>query len=340
MDATTAQWSWRDLPSEPGSEEPEASEEDLAEEPGRGSEEFSDDATHRTEAEHSTKQEHTNETPPRQNRRHYGDRTCRICLDTVSPRFVDPSTGMLGAFMGEGSKPIYISPDDPDLGRLISPCKCKGSQRYVHEGCLNSWRHSARARDANPNFFTCPTCGYHYRLERIAWARRLQSRVTQIALTASIFLVAIFLLGFFADSIFSVWNDPMGTIADTVVGVMGDIEATAPSKPKIVLDEDVSWWEHFVKGFFSLGIIGFAKYLFTVTPWQWWNIRSSGIMGPAVRRGGGRARAENISWALVVIGALSFIYTVWKAVRALSNALLRRAGDGVLDVGGDDEDED
>jgi len=30
--------------------------------------------------------------------------------------------------------------EEDELGRLISPCKCKGTIKYVHLECLNRWR--------------------------------------------------------------------------------------------------------------------------------------------------------------------------------------------------------
>lgn len=234
--------------------------------------------------------------------------------------------------MGEGSKPVYISPDDPELGRLVSPCKCKGSQRYVHEGCLDAWR---KAGGTNTNFFTCPTCKYNYRIGRLTWARQLQSGFMQMILTAVIFMFAIFLLGFIAEPIFSLWNDPVGTIAD----LLEDGESAGWPQPVRVRRDDGTWAEHFFNGFMSLGIVGFAKYLVGMTPWHWW-VRSSGIMGGRGRRGGNRNRAENISWALVVVGAISFVITVWKAVGFFSKRILKMAGDTVLDVGGEDEEDD
>ena len=41
-------------------------------------------------------------------------------------------------------------------GRLISPCMCIGSMRYVHVCCLNDWRQES----ANPrSFYQCDQCG-------------------------------------------------------------------------------------------------------------------------------------------------------------------------------------
>jgi hypothetical protein len=35
---------------------------------------------------------------------------------------------------------ICLGGEEPELGRLISPCKCKGTIKYVHLECLNQWR--------------------------------------------------------------------------------------------------------------------------------------------------------------------------------------------------------
>ncbi|KAH7367231.1 RING finger domain-containing protein [Plectosphaerella cucumerina] len=338
MDSSTTSWSWDNLPKQPEPSKQEATYR----QPFAASDEAEPSEPppqpRQQDAQSSSGQEQATQdaqAPSADQRRRYRERTCRICLETVQPRFLNPTTGVLSGLMGDGAKPVYISPDDPDLGRLVSPCKCKGSQRYVHEGCLDAWR---KAGGANSNFFTCPTCRYNYRIGRLTWARQLQSGFMQLALTAIIFMFAIFLLGFVAEPIFSLWNDPVGTIADTVAGVLDDDDSGWP-QPVRVRREDGTWAEHFFNGFMSLGIVGFAKYLVGMTPWHWW-VRSSGIMGGRGRRGGNRNRAENISWALVIVGAISFVISVWKAVGFFSKRILKMAGDTVLDVGGEDEDED
>ena len=35
---------------------------------------------------------------------------------------------------------ICLDGDSEELGNLISPCKCSGSQNYIHEKCLQRWR--------------------------------------------------------------------------------------------------------------------------------------------------------------------------------------------------------
>lgn len=40
---------------------------------------------------------------------------------------------------------------------MLSPCKCKGTQKYVHAICLNKWRSSSYTRS-----HSCSTCGTLY----------------------------------------------------------------------------------------------------------------------------------------------------------------------------------
>lgn len=102
--------------------------------------------------------------------RHWQPRTCRICLETVLPTFHPPSEHLAGMFQG-GPSVTYDSED----GRLIRPCKCKGSSRYVHESCLQHWRH-ADPSYGRRNFWQCPTCHFQYRLERMRWGRWITSK--------------------------------------------------------------------------------------------------------------------------------------------------------------------
>ncbi|KAM0352959.1 hypothetical protein ACHAPU_001843 [Fusarium lateritium] len=261
----------------------------------------------------------------------YGTRTCRICLDTEEPRFPEQSTTF--GIPTESSRPTYSS-DDPELGRLLSPCKCKGSQKYVHEGCLNAWRQ------ANPtearNYWQCPTCKFEYRISRLHWGSVLSSKWAQIGLTIWFCVLSVFILGFVADPLFDLWSDPIGTIGETVTNVVTDIEALRPPSSY----GSTSWIEHFTKGFFSLGIVGLAKTMLTVSPWHWWQLRGTGATGGGRRGGTGRNRVESINLAFVLIGAFTFLVAIWKFVKKLSARVLKNVSDRVIDVGADDDDDD
>lgn len=233
--------------------------------------------------------------------KHWPPRTCRICLEVVIPTYNPPSSSLPDILQSAPSV-TYIS-TDPEAGRLIRPCKCKGSSRYVHEGCLQAWRHADPAYGKR-NYWQCPTCGFRYRLERMKWARWVSSQVTQIALTFSILLLAMFLLGFVADPIINLYLDPYTTISSAPLSKFG-----TKAEPLFTDDEEASWLEHFLKGLASLGLLSFIKVLLALSPWQWWNLRSSGIMAGSGRAGGsGRERLASISWIVVLIGVGTFLW--------------------------------
>jgi hypothetical protein len=113
---------------------------------------------------------HANAQPKPSRERHWRPRTCRICLEVVPPTYNPPSENLPG-FMQSGPSVSYESEDG---GRLLRPCQCKGTSKYVHEGCLQAWRHS-NPDYARRNYWECPTCGYHYRLQRLGWSRAISS---------------------------------------------------------------------------------------------------------------------------------------------------------------------
>jgi hypothetical protein len=230
-------------------------------------------------------------------KRHYPPRTCRICLETVLPSF-EPAPEGISSIFDPTPSVSYIS-SDPESGRLIRPCKCSGSSRYVHEGCLQAWRHADPAYGRR-NYWECPTCKSRYRLERMRWGRWISSSILQVLLTIAILFTTIFVFGFVADPIINFYLDPYDTITS--------IPSGGPAA--IHFDEDeASWTEHFLKGLASLGMLGFVKVFFAMSPWHWWNLRNSGILGGGGRRGNtGRERLENISWSLVLIGVVTFLY--------------------------------
>lgn len=162
----------------------------------------------------------------------------------------------------------------------------------------------------------------------------LSSRWAQAALTLVVVVIGIFILGFIADPILDLWFDPVGTISDTVTSVVSDVEATRPSP----YQEPDTWTEHFAKGFFSLGFVGFVKSIIAMGPWQWLHVRTSGLLGSGGRqRGTGRARMNNFNLLFVAIGAFTFLMAIWKAVKAVSARVLKNVSDKVLDVGEDDD---
>lgn len=224
-------------------------------------------------------------------------RTCRICLETVLPTFHPPSEHIPGIL--RPSPTVTYDSEDPNSGRLLRPCKCKGSSKYVHEGCLQHWRH-ADSSYGERNYWKCPTCGFRYRLQRLTWGRWISSSVSQIVLTVAIFFLAMFLFGFVADPIINLYLDPYGTISSA---------SRLGNKLEPNLTDETTWPQHFLKGLASIGLLSFVKFIFALSPWQWWNLRTSGIMSSGGRTGAtGRDRLQNISWLVVVIGVGTFLW--------------------------------
>jgi len=139
----------------------------------------------------------------------------------------------------------------------------------------------------------------------------------------------IFVFGFIADPIINLYLDPYDTITSLPTGGPDAIHFE---------DDEGSWVEHFIKGLASLGLLGFVKVFFAMSPWHWWNLRQTGIIGGGRARGGtGRDRMENISWTVVIIGVVTFLAAVWTWVRAWTASTLEKAGERVADVQGDDD---
>ncbi|KAA8618791.1 RING finger domain containing protein [Pyrenophora tritici-repentis] len=253
-------------------------------------------------------------------RTHWPPRQCRICLETVQPTFNAPSQNLPGFL--QSSNVVY----EDESGRLIRPCMCKGSSKYVHEACLQAWRH-ADPSYGRRNYWQCPTCGFKYRLARLGAGRFIGSAAAQIGLTALILISVIFVLGFVADPIINLYLDPWSFLSPWS-GVSGSDYAYYYE------DESSTWYEHFAKGFASMGVLGFLKVLLA-SPLSYFRIGSGGR-----GRTTGRDRYEQVSWIIILIGVGTFLAAIYKGVRVWSRRTLERAGERVMDVQGDNDDED
>jgi len=256
----------------------------------------------------------------RSRRTHWPPRQCRICLETVQPTFNAASDNLPGFLQS----PNVVYQDEG--GRLIRPCMCKGSSKYVHDACLQAWRH-ADAGYAKRNYWQCPTCGFKYRLARLGAGRFIGSVAAQVTLTVIILFVFIFVLGFVADPIIGLYVDPWS--------YMPWNSWSRPSYGYYDLDDEpATWYEHFAKGFASMGVLGFLKVL-VASPFSYFRFG-----GGSRRASTGRERAEQVSWFIILIGVATFLTAVYKGVRAWSRRALERAGERVMDVQNDDDDEE
>ncbi|WWC72865.1 uncharacterized protein I206_106829 [Kwoniella pini CBS 10737] len=94
------------------------------------------------------------------------DKTCRIC-------FSGPE-------------------EEVAMGRMISPCLCAGSMRYVHVKCLNAWRGTGTNAKAH---LECPQCHYRYQLRRTLISGLATSRPILLLSTGLAFFTLTLTLG-------------------------------------------------------------------------------------------------------------------------------------------------
>ncbi|SOV08556.1 uncharacterized protein UDID_00406 [Ustilago sp. UG-2017a] len=98
---------------------------------------------------------------------------CRICLESSSS---DASGG-------------------ESLGRLLSPCRCKGTMKYVHATCLDQWR-AASARSSSA--VACDQCGAPYRFRKSKFVGLATSPSLLFVVSLFLFLLLIWTVGVIA----------------------------------------------------------------------------------------------------------------------------------------------
>ena len=130
-------------------------------------------------------------------------------------------------------------------------------------------------------------------------------------LTIVIFFGAVFLLGFVADPIINTYVDPVGTIASIPYAEEGpryDRRHWDTRRRQWEQDEQGGWSEHFLKGFASLGVLGFLKMLWASGPIHWLRMGGGGWGGGSRVGSTGRDRVANISWIVLVVGVCTFLF--------------------------------
>lgn len=83
---------------------------------------------------------------------------------------------------------------DDNQQDLISPCRCKGSMKYVHSTCLEQWRQTSTNRRS---YFQCDQCLYKYNFQsRYLLTNILQNKLTLHIITILLFILLAIMSGF------------------------------------------------------------------------------------------------------------------------------------------------
>ncbi|WVQ81186.1 hypothetical protein IAT38_003308 [Cryptococcus sp. DSM 104549] len=78
------------------------------------------------------------------------------------------------------------------MGRLISPCMCSGTMRYVHVECINAWRGTGTHARA---YMECPQCHFKYRIRRTGISGLATSRPILLLSTFFLFSTLTLIMG-------------------------------------------------------------------------------------------------------------------------------------------------
>lgn len=237
---------------------------------------------------------------------------------------------------------ICFCPSAPD-DKLISPCKCRGTSKWIHLSCLTQWRLHSRN---NKSFYQCDQCHYRYSFRRTQFAEVLLSRYTLLILTALSFAFSSFIGGFFvkfllflipADYLFaSPWSSSSFFFFYTPLDAGTDILSAAaklvPTVPNSWRDIFVIDIWHFIQGVISMGVIGVIGVLGTG------GIFSLRTFGGTTRRAAGRRRGDGLGAGdyvfilVILLGCGKVAVTMWSKVKGAVKRRLARLGERILEV--------
>ncbi|KAF9157733.1 hypothetical protein DFQ26_008419 [Actinomortierella ambigua] len=99
---------------------------------------------------------------------------------------------------------------DDDPHGLYSPCRCRGSIKFVHSHCLTRWRKSLMVHGRDESANACTMCGFKFVLKKRARLHGLISyRGVRILITFLVVLAMMFPAGYIMKAcvILSVYND-------------------------------------------------------------------------------------------------------------------------------------
>ncbi|KAF9280130.1 hypothetical protein BGZ88_012364 [Linnemannia elongata] len=236
--------------------------------------------------------------------------------------------------------------EEDTLGRLISPCLCKGSMKYVHIECLNAWR----TRSPKPeSHYKCDTCKYAFSFRRTSFARYLGHPLTVFVLTIAAFVLLVFAAGFAMKLLlYLMMDESQEFIYPADLSDEEDLEVMrlredivifkTPESLRAVFQIDKT---HMVFGSFFVSIVGFLQLFVSV-----WMGGGGGIfriggfgLGGGGRRRGGRGERQGeagvggvLMIVILVFGLFKSVYMTYQFVNRMSRRVLAKAEMMVLEV--------
>lgn len=251
---------------------------------------------------------------------------------------------------------------EPELGRLIRPCLCKGSISYVHVKCLQTWRNSSASKSA---FFACPQCRYQYRFSRTRIVGLATNPVILGGLSGLVFTAIVMLASYITTYFMAAFEEPSSYYSYSffyispiqvfqdlvtaafrvlrdgdVAGILDDVSftsptrtsnSTPPTRPKQTPGLIMRFIRRFVLGLPLVGAGSLVHLLLSVqmlAPVQW----LARYRGQRNRRDNSRDIAALIVIGLLVVGAARALIKVYQLTQKWTQYFLIRAEDAILEV--------
>ncbi|KAJ3040486.1 hypothetical protein HK097_002548 [Rhizophlyctis rosea] len=213
--------------------------------------------------------------------------------------------------------------DEPEQGRLISPCKCKGTMKFVHLGCLNEWRLRSHSRTS---FLECDHCHYRYNLARTTWAKRITHEITLTLVTLTLFLLLALLSGFITKILllFFYSPPPLSSSSSSPEGEPDFLFFLDPSHLKFWRID----WPHLLSGVIFIGFLGFFQLIVSMITGPmglprlgWFRTGRDGNMVGGV-----------VFVVMLAIGVVRALWAIYKGVKWYSRLTLERLETAILEV--------
>ncbi|CAG8476388.1 9012_t:CDS:2 [Ambispora gerdemannii] len=195
--------------------------------------------------------------------------------------------------------------DEDTLGRLISPCLCKGTIRHVHVECLNRWRLRSQKKTS---FFQCDECKYQYAFRRTTIAKYATNEFVLTIVTLTLFSCCVFLGGFIAK-FFLYFNG-----FSPVILYDNTLDEEIPIEPMTLVKIFTVDYNHLISGFVFVGTIGFLQILFSLL----W-------LGPF-------PFTVLVVTVVLLVGIIKAVWGMYKLAQGVSRLILERVELVILEV--------
>ncbi|KAJ3475960.1 hypothetical protein NLI96_g11486 [Meripilus lineatus] len=237
---------------------------------------------------------------------------------------------------------ICLDGEDPDLGRLIRPCLCKGSISYVHVKCLHRWRNASASPSA---FYSCQQCGYRYHFARTRVVGIATNPVVVGTISAIVFTIIVLCSSFLTSSLLSdepsesyffvtPW-DIFRNLVNATVRILTDGQMDGSSFLKSSSSTSTSGppslFRRFIRRFLlGLPVVGAGSVIHMLMsvpfPMQWFRYRA--------RRGGRDSRdiATLVVVVVVLFGAARALLKVYQLTENVVKRVLLRAEEAIVEV--------